>query len=67
LTEDTHHHFPILINSTPEVVLPTIDLNGPAHRARGNGEDFVDVEGVAVTLVLSFQSSGVEGAKFDTP
>ena len=30
-------------------------------------EDFVDVEGVAVASVLSFQTPGVYSSKFDTP
>ena len=37
------NHFAILIDCPPEVMLFAVDLNGPAHRARGNGEDPVDV------------------------
>ena len=36
--------FSVPINSTPQVMLLTVDLN----------EDFIDVERVAVTTVLSF-------------
>jgi hypothetical protein len=46
-------------------MLPTIDLNGPAHRARGNGEDFIDVEGIAIASVLALQSAGINGTEFD--
>ena len=34
---------------------------------RHTGEDFIDVESVAVAPALSFQSSGVEGTELDTP
>ena len=30
-------------------------------------EDFIDVKGVAVALMLSFQSTCINGTKFDTP
>ena len=33
---------------------------------RHTGEHFIDVEGVAIASVLSFQTSGVFRAKFDT-
>ena len=34
---------------------------------RHTGEDFIDVEGVAVASMLSLQSSGVYGSEFDAP
>jgi hypothetical protein len=34
---------------------------------RHTGEDIIDEEGIAVTSVLSSQSSGVNGAELDTP
>jgi hypothetical protein len=37
------HHFTVLINSTPEGILLSIDL-----MVRHTGEDLVDVEGSAV-------------------
>jgi hypothetical protein len=51
----------------PKVVSLTLDLNGPAPRARGNSEDFIDVECIAVSSVLSLQSSGVYRTKLDAP
>lgn len=51
----------------PQVVPFAIDLNGPAHRARGNGEDFVTKEGASVSLVLPLQSSSINGYEFDAP
>jgi hypothetical protein len=30
-------------------------------------EDFINVEGIAVTSVLALHSSGVNGSEFDTP
>jgi hypothetical protein len=30
-------------------------------------EDFIDVEGVTVTSVFSFQSTGINRSKLDTP
>jgi hypothetical protein len=30
-------------------------------------KDFIDVEGIAVTAMLPFQSSSVYNAEFDTP
>jgi hypothetical protein len=38
-------------------MLPAVNLD----------EDFIDVEIVAVASVLSFQSSGIETTKLDTP
>ena len=34
---------------------------------RHTGEDFIDVEGVAVAAMLSLESAGARGTKFDTP
>ena len=41
-------YFAILVNCTPEVVLFAVDLD----------EDFINVKGVAVTLMLSLQAPG---------
>ena len=43
------NHFTVLIYSTPQVMLLTVDLDG----------NFIDVERVAVASVFSFQSTGV--------
>ena len=51
------HHLTILIDSPPQIMLLTVDLD----------EDFVDIEGVAIAVVLSFQSPGIFRAKFDAP
>jgi len=51
------NHFAVLIHCSPKVMLFTIDLNGPARRARGNGEYFVNEENVAVASVPSLQSA----------
>ena len=51
------NHLAILVNSTPQVMLLAVDLY----------EDFIDVEGIAVTAMLPFQSSSVYSAEFDTP
>jgi hypothetical protein len=59
------NYITILIHSPPKVVLLAVDLNGPAHRARGNGEDFIDVEGITVASVFSFQPSSVQSTKLD--
>ena len=34
---------------------------------RHTGEDFIDVEGIAVASVLSLQPSSVYSSEFDTP
>ena len=34
---------------------------------RHTGEDFIDVRGVAITSVLSFQSPCINGSKLDAP
>ena len=51
------NHFAILVDRSPQIVLLSVDLNGAARRARGNGEDFIDVEGIAIALG-AFVSSG---------
>jgi hypothetical protein len=38
-------------------MLLTVDLD----------KDFIDVKGVAIASVLSFQTTGVNSSKFDTP
>ena len=34
---------------------------------RHTGEDFIDVEGVAITSVSTFQSTGINGTELDAP
>jgi len=34
---------------------------------RHTGEDFINVEGIAVTSVLALQSTGINGAELDAP
>lgn len=34
---------------------------------RHTGEDFIDVEGIAITSVLAFQSASINGSKLDAP
>jgi hypothetical protein len=48
-------------------MLLTLDLNGPAPRARGNGENLVDEEGATVTSVFTFQPSSAYSSEFDAP
>ena len=43
------HHLTVLVNSSPQVTLLTVDPH----------EDFIDEESVTVTLVLSLQSTSV--------
>ena len=38
-------------------MLLTVDLD----------EDFIDVEGIAAALMLSFQTAGIDGSELDTP
>ncbi len=47
----------ILIHRSPKVMLFAIDLH----------EDFIDVEGVAVSTMPPLQSSSVHSAEFDAP
>jgi hypothetical protein len=47
----------ILVYCSPKIVLLAIELD----------EDFADEEGVAVALMPSFQASGRNGSKLDTP
>ena len=46
-----------MVDGSPQIMLLTIDLH----------KDFIDVEGIAIASMLSLQSSGVDGAKFDAP
>ena len=48
-------------------MLLTVDLNDPGLRARGNGEYFIDKEGVPEAPVLSFQPAGINGTELDAP
>jgi len=34
---------------------------------RHTGEDFINVKGIAISSVLSFQATGIYGSKLDTP
>ena len=34
---------------------------------RHTGEDFIDVEGIAVASVLAFQAAGINGSELDAP
>jgi hypothetical protein len=63
--QENINHLTILVYSQPELMLLAVDLNGPAHRARGNGEDFIDEEGIAITSVLALQSACKNGAELD--
>jgi hypothetical protein len=56
LQEDVDH-FSVLIDGSPQVVLPTINLH----------EYFIDIEGVTETLVSTFQTSSISRPKFVTP
>jgi hypothetical protein len=56
------HNLAILVDSPPEIMLLAIDL-----LARHTGEDFIDVEGVTVASVLSFESACINGTEFDAP
>jgi len=47
----------ILIDSPPQLMLLAVDLY----------EDFIDEERIAVTAVLSFQSSSIDCPEFDAP
>jgi len=51
------NNLPILVNGSPQIMLLAVYFH----------EDFINVKGVAETSVLSFQSSGVFGAKFIAP
>jgi hypothetical protein len=50
-------HIAILIYGSPKVMLLAVYFD----------EDFVDVEGVPITSVLSFQTPGVQSTELDTP
>jgi hypothetical protein len=51
------NNFAVLVNGAPEIVLLALDLH----------KNLIDVKCIAVTLVLSFQSPRIFGAKLDTP
>ena len=51
------HHFAILVDGSPQVVLLTVYLH----------KDLIDVEGITITSVLSLQATGINGAEFYTP
>ena len=51
------NYITILIHSPPKVVLLAVDLHG----------DFIDVEGITVASVFSFQPSSVQSTKLDAP
>jgi hypothetical protein len=51
------NYFSVLIDRPPQVVLLSIDLY----------EHFINVEGIAITTVLSLQSPGVLSPELDTP
>jgi len=46
-----------LIHGPPKIVLLAVDLD----------EDFIDVEGVAVSTMLSFQAACINGSEFVAP
>ena len=49
--------FSVLIDSSPQIVLYTIDLH----------EDFIDIKGITKTLVSAFQTSSILGPELVTP
>jgi hypothetical protein len=34
---------------------------------RHTGEDFIDEDGIAIAMMLSFQAAGINGSELDTP
>ena len=64
-----------LLRSRPIALCLKIDINNlainsPPHvmlLAADHYEDFIDVERIAVTAILSFQSSGADYSEVDTP
>ncbi len=50
-------HFTILVDSPPKIVLYPLDSH----------ENFIKVEGIAITLMSAPKSFGVLRTKFDTP
>jgi hypothetical protein len=46
-----------LINRPPKIVLLVVDFD----------EDFLDVKGITITSIFSFQSAGVNSTEFDAP
>jgi len=51
------HDFSIMINGSPKIALLAVYLY----------EYFIDVEGITVSTMSAFQSSGIERAELDTP
>jgi len=51
------NHLTILVHCPPQIMLLAINFY----------EDFIDVEGVTVALMLSFQTAGIFCAEFDAP
>ena len=47
------HYLSVLIHGSPQVMMLAADLNDPAHRARGNGENFIDVGSITIASMLS--------------
>ena len=45
------NHFTTLVYRSPQVMLPSVHLNGTAHRARCNGEDFTNEAGITVSTM----------------
>jgi hypothetical protein len=56
------HNLAILVDSPPEIMLLAIDL-----LVQHTGENLIEVEGVAVASVLSFQSACIDGTELDAP
>ena len=54
------YNFPVLINRTPEVVLLAIDFNEDLV-------NIVNIEGIAISLMASFQSLGIFRTELDHP
>ena len=51
------NHLAILVDGSPKVMLLPVDFD----------DDFIHIEGVTVTSVLSLQSPGIKGSELDTP
>jgi hypothetical protein len=55
--QENINDLPILLHGPPQVILLCVDLY----------EDFIDVEGISVSSVLSLQRPGIPSPKLDTP
>jgi hypothetical protein len=51
------HDFAVLINGSPQVKLLAVDLH----------EDFIDIEGIAITSVISLQATNIDGTELYAP